>query len=130
MAIEVLECCFGKTVNHMGYGRCGPDQGGRTTELKIEISGEADEVILIDGEEHPVWVLDPCHAAMSCINMMDCLMTSDPCGEQVDCMPFGIRHLREDPCEPGRGLLQLCDVDGPIAELDEPLCLWIRVYGS
>lgn len=130
MTVKVLECCPGKTTNHMGYGRCSSLQGGRTAELKVEFSEGAQKIALSPTQTILGFVLDPCEAAMSCVNMVDCIASTDPCGEQIEKGQYAIRHLLEDPCDPTRIILQLCGPDGPVTELPEPYCVWLRVYGA
>jgi len=132
MSAEVLECCYGSVVQHRGKGRCAADQGGRTMEVKLGNFARTDETYNLDGTDIPVFEFDPDLIGMNCVNMIDCMASTDVCGEQLLPVGVGVTHIRfVDPyCDRGRVLLALSDATGPLEEAPDGLELWLRFYGN
>lgn len=130
MTATVQECCRGKVTNHMGKGRCAADQGGIPVETKIEFAGAAVEIDA--GGDEPVlgWEINPAMFGLNCVTMIECLMSTDPCGDPIDPPKFAVHHVLPEPCDPTRVILQLFDGGEPVTEVEEPYCVWLRVYGT
>lgn len=139
MSATVIECCYGSAVHHIGKGRCAADQGGKTMEVKLsEFNREDGEITSYtftdaDGNEVtiPVFEFDPSLIAMNCISMIDCMMSTDPCGDQIESFPYGIRHIlvEEPACDRGKVLFAIEGPNGPLFDIPDDLCLWLRFYG-
>lgn len=109
MSAKVEQCCRGGAVFHRGKGRCKADQGGQTMEAKLTELTREDEVYELDGEEIPVFEFDPDLIGFNCVSMIDCMTSTDSCGNQLPPSTVGVTHvLVKDPaCDPGRVLLAL-----------------------
>jgi len=142
MSMKVIECCYGQVIRHRGKGRCIADQGGRTMEVKLGCFNREDGEITSytytddDGEEVtiPVFELDLDLVGMNCLNMVDCMMSTDPCGNQIEPTGYGIRHILVDEpqCDRGKALFALTvGADAaPVFDIADDVCFWLRLYGN
>lgn len=130
-------CAHGNPCHHRGQGRCKADQGGKTIEARLEqFTRTAEDTYTYtnaDGSEVtiPVFEFDPDLVALDCISMIDCLMSTDPCGNQIEAVGYSFRHVivMEPEMDQGRVLFHVTQGDTNVTSLPPELGVWFRFYG-